>query len=61
MFTGCSVLTSITFEDPNNWYRVNTATNWMNKTGGTSTVVIDSSANATYLISTYLSYYWYKL
>ena len=56
-------LTSMTFSDTTTWYRLGNDTNWNNMTGGTSTEVTDTSANATRFKSSsgYCDYYWYKL
>ena len=60
VFYGCDSLTSIGFRDTSDWYRTTSSTDWSNKTGGTSISVANASANATYFISTYKDYYWYK-
>lgn len=58
-FSGCYSLTSVTFEDPNGWRRSTSST----ATSGTSisrTYLSNPSTAATYLTSTYCSYYWKK-
>ncbi|MBR4873538.1 MAG: leucine-rich repeat protein, partial [Clostridia bacterium] len=55
-FSGCSNLTSITFEDTSTWYRTTSSS----YSGGTSTSVTSPSTNATYFTPTYVAYYWYK-
>ncbi|MBR5438986.1 MAG: leucine-rich repeat domain-containing protein [Clostridia bacterium] len=60
-FCGCDLLESVTFSDTSTWFRTTNAYNWQNKTGGTITNVDDAYTNATYFISTYSDYYWYKL
>ncbi len=59
-FYECSSLESITFEDTSTWYRTTYSTDWINKTGGTQTIVTYTSTNATYFTGTYDNYYWYK-
>jgi hypothetical protein len=51
-----SGLTSATFKDTTTWYRT-TSSSYNN---GTSTSVSNASTAATYLKTTYVSYYWYK-
>ena len=56
-FSGCDLLTSVTFENTSGWRRCDSNTS----TSGTSiasTSLADPSAAATYLKSTYKSYYW---
>ena len=53
-FSGCSNLTSVTFENTSGWYRTTSST----ATSGTSVTVTNPTQNATYLKSTYSSYYW---
>ena len=60
-FCYCSSLTSITFKDTSTWYRTDSYSAWINKTGGTETDVTNPSNNATYFKSTYYDHYWYKL
>lgn len=55
-FAYCTSLTSVTFEDTIGWYVTKTA----GATGGTNLTLTNSSINATYLKSTYYTYYWYK-
>lgn len=55
-FSYCDSLTSVTFEDPNGWY----VTQTQNATSGTGLTLTNTSTNATYLKSTYYTYYWYK-
>ena len=51
-----SGLESVTFEDPNGWYR----TRFEGMKSGISLTLTDPSQNATYLIDTYQKHYWYK-
>ncbi len=53
-FYSCTGLTSATFENPNGWF-VSTSSA---ATNGTNLTLTDPSTNATYLTSTYQSYYW---
>ncbi len=53
-FSGCSGLTSITFENTEGWYYTSDST----ATSGTAMDVSDPATNATYLRSTYCSYFW---
>ena len=55
-FYGCSRLKSVKFEYQNGWC-VSTKTNARN---GINLILINAPTNATYLKSTYSSYYWYK-
>ena len=54
-FSGCVSLNSVTFQDPNGWYL--SKTKW--EEGGISLDLTNASKNATYLTSTYASYYWH--
>ena len=60
-FYNCNGLKNVTFEDTSTWYRVDEYLDWQNKIGITEMSVEDTSANATYLKSTYYNDYWYKL
>ena len=56
-FNGCTSLISVTFENPEGWWYASSAS----ATSGTSiaeSVLSDTSTAATYLKSTYCSYYW---
>ena len=53
-FIDCNSLTSVTFENTRGWYRTTDSS----ATSGTSVTVTDPTQNATYLKSTYTSYYW---
>ena len=55
-FENCSSLTSVTFENPNGWWRSPSST--ATSTSISSTDLADPSTAATYLKSTYYSYYW---
>ena len=55
-FDGCSSLTSVTFKNPNGWWIGSEASD----TSGTAIEVTDASKAATYLTSTYTSYYWFR-
>ncbi len=55
-FQNCTALTSVVFNDPNGWYCASSGT----ATSGTVLTLTDSATNATYLRSTYSSYYWKK-
>ncbi len=59
-FSGCTSLKSIKFEDTSTWYRTTNGSNYINKSGGTSTSVTNTSTNVTYFTNTYKTYYWYK-
>ncbi len=56
-FDGCERLINVVFEDKNGWYYASSN----DYTGGTSISVNNSSANATYLKSTYFLKHWYKI
>ncbi len=58
-------LTSVTFKDCSNWYRINhdednAHENWINKTGGIQVDVTNPEISAYYLEEE-SDYYWYKL
>jgi hypothetical protein len=55
-FLGCDNLTSVTFEDPYDWY----ISEDMEGSSGVNLVLTNEGINATYLKSTYWSYYWHK-
>ena len=55
-FVGCSSLKNVTFAAPNGWY----ATQTEGATSGKNLTLTNTSTNASYLTSTYTSYYWYK-
>ena len=55
-FLFCSSLTSVTFNNTNNWYYTNNE----NYTGGTAINVTDTAQNADNLKDTYSGYYWYR-
>ena len=57
-FNGCTSLTSVTFADPSGWYVASSSS----ATTGTdvSSDIADAGTAATYLKSTYQSYYWKK-
>ena len=55
-FDYCSSLKSVIFEDVVGWYY----TKVEGATSGTSLTLTNATQNATYLKSTYTSYYWYK-
>ena len=55
-FDGCTSLTSVTFKNPNGWWIGSEASD----TSGTAIEVTDASKAATYLTSTYTSYYWFR-
>lgn len=56
-FQGCTNLTSVTFKDTSTWYYTSNS----GYTGGTKVTVTNATTNATYLKTTYASYYWYKV
>ena len=55
-FSGCSALTSVTFEDPNHWFVATSST----AISGKNVTLTNAAQNATYLKSTYYTYYWKK-
>lgn len=58
-FYGCSALTSATFKDTTTWVRNSSQTSTTGTTISSSYLAIKSTA-ATYLRSTYVSYWWHK-
>ena len=60
-FEGCSSLTSVAFSATGGWYRTkNIYSVGATSVSGTLTYVVSASNSATYLKSTYVSYYWHK-
>ena len=55
-FSSCTALTSATFGDTSTWYYTSDSS----YTGGTRITLSKVATNATYLKSTYTSYYWYR-
>lgn len=51
-----ATLSSVTFENPNGWY----VTQTLGASSGSNVNIADVSTAATYLKSTYTSYYWYR-
>ena len=58
-FSGCTNLTSVVFEDTEGW-QVSQNSSFSNYTSLSSADLADASTAATYLTSTYRSYYWRK-
>ena len=58
-FSGCTNLTSVVFEDTEGW-QVSQNSSFGNYTSLASADLADASTAATYLTSTYRSYYWRK-
>ena len=58
-FSGCTNLTSVVFEDTEGW-QVSQTSSFGNYTSLSSANLADASTAATYLTSTYRSYYWRK-
>ena len=58
-FSGCTNLTSVVFEDTEGW-QVSQNSSFGNYTSPSSANLADASTAATYLTSTYRSYYWRK-
>ena len=59
-FSGCTNLTSVVFEDTEGW-QVSQNSSFSNYTSLSSANLADASTAATYLTSTYRSYYWRKV
>ena len=55
-FENCSNLSNVSFEDTSGWYVSTSST----EKSGTTLTLTDTARNATYLKSTYYSYYWKK-
>ncbi len=60
-FYDCSNLTSLTFSNTSNWYRVKNLNDFENRTNGTETDLSNPETNATNFTGTYMGYHWYKL
>ncbi len=60
-FTECTKLKSIIFKNPTNWYRTNSLADAIEKKSGINTDLSSEIDNATYFVSIYKGYTWYKI